>query len=370
MIYGTRLKQAREFSKLTQRAVDQEIGLNQGRLSEAERDAYTLSAEALVEFAALTEFPVEFFLEPPRVIFDTTPIHFRARAGMRAKDARQAEFTGEIVVEAVFNMLDYLEGPRLRLNSLEAETSPEEAAKQARSMLGISWHEPVTALPLLLEHAGLLVVGLPLQADRRDAFSLWLSEVPVLALLDTDAGDRQLWSVAHEMGHLLMHRGIGASRSIEDNSDEYAMHFLTPLDVIKREIPPTATLQQFALLKRRWGVSIAALVRTARRLDIIDDDRYMSLFRQMSARGERLRERAAISPIKPRGFRAMAETLYGPTPAAGLDKSCRWSVAFAENVLNRHATSFELPLQPVSNVVSLHGVRRTHHRNRFPTYKG
>ena len=66
MIYGARLRQAREFNKLTQRAVDQEIGLNQGRLSEAERDAYALSAAALVEFAELTGFPVEFFLRTSR----------------------------------------------------------------------------------------------------------------------------------------------------------------------------------------------------------------------------------------------------------------------------------------------------------------
>lgn len=365
MIYGTRLRQAREFNKLTQRAVDQEIGLNQGRLSEAERDSYALSTEALVEFAALTGFPVEFFLKPSRVTFDSMPIHFRARAGMRAKDARQAEFTGEIVVEAALDMLDQLEGPSLQLRPLPAELSPQEAAQQARSMLGLPWHEPVTALSLLLEHAGVLVVGLPLQGDRRDAFSLWLPEFPVLALLDTDAGDRQLWSIAHEIGHLLLHRGIGASRSLEDDADEFAMHFLTPLAVIKREMPSKATLQQFALLKRRWGVSIAALIRTARRLEIIDDDRYMSLFRQMSARGERLRERAAIVPIKPRGFRVMAETLYGSTPAGGLAKTCRWSMAFAEEVLSRHATSSELPLRPISNVVGLHDVRRGRSQARF-----
>jgi hypothetical protein len=83
----------------------------------------------------------------------------------------------------------------------------------------------------------------------------------------------------------------------------------------------------------------------------------MSLFRQMSARGERLRERSAIAPIKPRGFRVMAETLHGPAPAAGLSKASQWSVGFAEDVLSRHATSSELPLRPVSNVISLFDIR-------------
>jgi Zn-dependent peptidase ImmA (M78 family) len=205
-----------------------------------------------------------------------------------------------------------------------------------------------------------LTVALPLAADRRDAFSLWIQGRPILALLDTDAGDRQLWSTAHELGHLLMHKGVGASRSLETDADEFAMHFLTPLHVIEMEIPANATLHQFALLKRRWGVSIAALVRTARRLDKIDDDRYTSLFRQMSARGERLRERAAIAPIKPRGFRAMAEVLYGSAPAEGLAGAARWTTAFAEEVLRRHAIGAELPLRRPSNVVNLTARRAPH----------
>ena len=61
----------------------------------------------------------------------------------------------------------------------------------------------------------------------------------------------------------------------------------------------------------------------------------------------------------------MAETLYGSTPAGGLAKTCRWTVAYAEEVLSRHATSSELPLRPVSNVVSLHDMRRDRHRARF-----
>lgn len=66
------------------------------------------------------------------------------------------------------------------------------------------------------------------------------------------------------------------------------------------------------MLKRRWQVSIAALIRAAQRLERLDDDRYQSLFRQMSARGQRLREKAVIGPpSEPRGSRAMAEVLYG-----------------------------------------------------------
>jgi Zn-dependent peptidase ImmA (M78 family)/transcriptional regulator with XRE-family HTH domain len=356
VIYGSRLTQAREFALLTQKALAGDIGVSQATLSNAERDRYELPFGPLAEFAAVTGFPTGFFQEPPRVIFDGLPTHFRARAGMSAKEANQAKRAGEVITEAALLMRDKLVGPPLTLQS--CSRSPEEAACRTREALGLSPGEPALGLPVLLEHAGILVIALPLPNTRRDAFSLWFEDHPVLALLDTDAGDRQLWSTAHELGHLVLHRQVGASRELEHEADEFAMHLLTPLEAMRRDVPEHPTIQDFALLKRRWGVSIAALVRTARRLGKIDDQRYTSLFKQMSARGERLRERVAIAPIKPRGFRAMAETIYGPHPAEDLAEAVLWTPAFAEDVLSRHATGSELPSRRVTNVVSLTRARR------------
>ncbi|MET9340281.1 ImmA/IrrE family metallo-endopeptidase [Nonomuraea sp. NPDC003804] len=278
---------------------------------------------------------------------------------MSAKESNQAQRAGEIVVEAALIMLDKLEGPELTFHPLPLGTSPAEAAEYARHELGLSPHEPATGLPVLLEHAGLLVVALPLPNIRRDAFSVWLEEThrPVLALLETDAGDRQLWSTAHELGHLLLHRGVGASRELESEADAFARHFLIPEAALNREMPTYPTMQHFAMLKRRWGVSIAALIRAAKRMERIDEDRYTSLFRQMSARGERLRERISIKPTKPRGFRSMAETLFGPNPSSGLAAMTNWTPAFAEDVLSRHATGSELPSRRVTNVVSINSLR-------------
>ena len=357
MIYGTRLTQAREFALLTQKTLAGDIGVSQTTLSNAERDRYELPFGALAEFATATGFPTGFFQEPPRVIFDGLPTHFRARAGMSAKESNQAKRAGEIITEAALVMRDKLVGPPLTIQSCPRGTSPEEAARWTREILGLSPGEPALGLPVLLEHAGVLVIALPLPNTRRDAFSLWFEDLPVMALLDTDAGDRQLWSTAHELGHAVLHRQAGASRELEHEADEFAMHLLTPLDSMRCDMPEHPTIQDFAMLKRRWGVSIAALVRTARRLGKIDDQRYTSLFKQMSARGERLRERVAIAPIKPRGFRAMAETIYGPHPAEDLAEAALWTPAFAEDVLSRHATGSELPSRRTTNVVSLAPLR-------------
>ena len=374
MIHGERLRQARELAGLTQRELAEAAGIPQPRLSTAERRGDQLPVAVMTEIAAATGFPVEFFESEPALQLPEEPAHFRSQASVRAGQIKQARRAGELIAEQALRMRRSLRSPRLRLTepflesgSAARDVSPEQAAVEARAQLGLPPGEPVTDVPLTLERAGLLVVGLPLPAFRKDAFSHWIGDLPFVALLHTDAGDRQAWSTAHELGHLLLHRNVTQHRNLEAAADEFAMHFLLPLHAFGRELPANPTLQHFAMLKRRWGVSIQAMIRTARRLEAIDPDRYTSLFRQISARGERLKERAALAPIKPRAFHKMAEILYGPAPADGLARDARWTIGFAEQVLSRHATAGELPsrrlLAPASssNVTELDRRRlRTH----------
>ncbi len=366
MIFGARIRQAREMALITQADLARETQIAQAHLSRAERDSYDLGLDRLALIAAHLEFPMEFFTSAPLVEFGRRPLHFRAQATMPMKQADQATRTGEVVVEAVRRLEEQVEGPALRLPGLQTE--PSAAAAAMRQVLGLGPDEPATGLPVLLEHVGVTVIGLPLVAHRRDAFSLWMADRPVVALLDTDAGDRQLWSTAHELGHLLLHREVPASRDIEASADEFATHFLVPPQVLDLEMPAHPTMSEFAMLKRRWGVSIAALIRMARRLGRIDQDQYTSLFKQMSARGERLRERTFIPAIKPRGLRAMAELSYGPSPAPAVAAENHWSVLFAEKVLDRHARADELPRRALArgtlpdNVVSIEAGRRADKR--------
>jgi len=212
----------------------------------------------------------------------------------------------------------------------------EEAVHELRSVLGLDPNEPVTNLLLRLERAGVLVLCVPLAAGPLDAFSDWVGRDAVMWLLDTSAGDRQNWSVAHEMGHLLMR-----SRDC-DIADGFARRFLLPESALTT-VDEATTLQEYALLKRHWQVSMQALVRSAFVYGAISKDRYHGLFRQMSARGERLRERLAVAPQKPRGFRKLAEELWGPSPVPALSTDAQWPETFAADVLSRHATAAELP---------------------------
>jgi len=91
-------------------------------------------------------------------------------------------------------------------------------------------------------------------------------------------------------------------------------------------------------------VSIRMLVRRARSVGLVDDARYESLFRQLSARGWNRAEPGHVPLEKPRAFRKMAELLYG-TDIDRLAAAAGWSTAVTRDVLAQHAAADELPIE-------------------------
>src|SRR2546430_8912654 len=130
----------------------------------------------------------------------------------------------------------------------------------------------------------------------------------------------------------------GAPHELEQQADRFAEAFLLPAAAMREALVPPITLTTLADLKARWGVSLQALIRRARTLEIITPSQYRSLSAQLGARGWRTQEPIAVPVERPRALRQLAELLYGhpiETPrladAMGLDPS------FIQDLLEAHA---------------------------------
>jgi Zn-dependent peptidase ImmA (M78 family) len=197
-----------------------------------------------------------------------------------------------------------------------------------------------------MERAGIVVLGLPFATADLDAFSAWCLDEPLIALMGGPPGDRLRFSAAHELGHLVLHGPDQRGREIELQADEFAAELLTPMDVMARMMPKHLTLSSLAMLKTEWGVSIKALIRRARELDFIDQDRATSLYKQISARGWNKSEPGYVAQEKPRAFRKLAELYYGTGPnVERLADESGWSQELVFAVLEQYATPEELPHQ-------------------------
>lgn len=118
--------------------------------------------------------------------------------------------------------------------------------------------------------------------------------------------DRVRFTMAHELGHLVMH--AMPTENMEREADRFAAEFLMPEYDIRPQLIDV-TLNLLAILKRVWRVSMAALLKRARDLRAISEKKATALWKKMSALGFRKREPAELdlSPERPRLLRNLID---------------------------------------------------------------
>lgn len=358
MIYGARVRQAREFCGLTQAQLADKVRRDQSLIAYIENESKEPSDDLLDAIAEHTKFPVSFFARPPDVELPAGSLIFRAHAALTRREAIEAHRLAEIVFCIGIHLTNKVEAP---IPSIQGRTEPvQEAAKKTRMALGLAANAPVRRLIRTLEKAGVWVLPLP-SLEGRDAFSGWAPfngcDIPVISISTGRPGDRLRFSVAHELAHLVMHKTLPMKSvaEIENEADVFASEFLMPTDEIYKDLLPPITLTKVARLKPKWGVSMQALIVRARSLALISQRQYHYLFQQLTARGWRDAEPSNLDVAveKPRLIAKMAEVAYGSSAVTKIASAMHLSQAAVQDVLSHFAKKedFDEPIGMNEKVV-------------------
>lgn len=342
MFNGQRIRQAREYKGFTQKQLAKTIGVTQGAIAQIEGGFKSPSSGVMERIAAHTQFPLGFFTTELKTEFPREWIMFRSHASMTKRQAVEACRYAEITYE-IFSVLEpYVDLVRLSLPKMPG-AYPDKAAKETRKALRLLHDDPIPNLTNIVERAGVIILSLPSQLKGRDAFSFWLgteSPTPIVAISKERPTDRLRFSVAHEIGHLVLGH-IGKYRPEEEAAaDEFAAELLMPQRAMRLEITSPVTLSGIATLKPRWKVSIQALIRRAAELNIIAERQYRYLMEQISTKGWRTREPANLDvpEEKPRSLRQMAEIVYGnPIDMERLATDANLNVFMVRQIIDSYA---------------------------------
>lgn len=315
MIYGERIRQAREFKGLTQTQLANAVGIKQSAISEIEYNEFSPSETLLEKIANQTGFLPSFFELEPNDNLAVGTLKYRARRSATAREEAMVYQYANLLYQQIKKVcLDVLMPPN-RLPQVP-NTPIKKAVRITRDELGLTQNEPIKKLLRTIEKNGVVILNLPRNMPKIDAFSTWAKldeERPLIALLAGRPMDRIRFSISHELGHLVLHQSIRPSlKIIENEADEFASAFLLPEQAMREEIKPPVTLTLLAKLKLRWGVSIQALIMRAYKLKIITQRQAKYLFSQMSANGWRTREPSNLDLEMelPRLVRNMIESRY------------------------------------------------------------
>jgi len=108
---------------------------------------------------------------------------------------------------------------------------------------------------------------------------------------------RRNFSLAHELGHILMHSSESfdelekdKKKQIEQEADCFAASFLLPKDAFNEDLQYPNDLDFYINLKQKWHVSILAMIMRAKDLKRINGNTYLSLIKKYSYRKYRTNE--------------------------------------------------------------------------------
>lgn len=285
-----RLTVARERRRMSKRELALRADLTERTIVGLENGEHPAKEETIDVLARALEFPRSFFSAGDINPIPPAGASFRALSKMKAPDRDAVLASGSIA----FEITRYMEGrfrlPDPNVPDLRTARDPVAAAGALRREWAIG-EKPIRNMIHLLELHGVRVFSLDEESAEVDAFSLWQDGRAFVFLNTLKSGERGRFDAAHELGHLVLHRhGDVQGRKAENEADAFASAFLMPEASVRTAIRSFPRLDSLVTLKQRWGVSVAALVRRLRDVNLLNAWQYRHLFMQVSQRGWRKNE--------------------------------------------------------------------------------
>ncbi len=300
---GERIKQARLMRRMSLRAVAGELGLSATAISKYEKGTVTPGSKTLLQLARALDVGVEFFLRPT-LVGDIVPA-FRKKSCLARKEeaAMLASIRDCLERYLETESITSLQTPCFALprgfpQKLEAIDEVEQAAVDLREawQLGL---DPIENLVQLVEDKGIKVV----LVEGESAFDACTfvagtdGTPPVIALRKGLPGDRMRFSLAHELGHLLLE--ITGEEDAERVANRFAGALLVPEEAARFELGEHRRRLDFYelhLLKHKYGLSMQAWIYRAKDLGIISYSLFRSLNQEFRARGWHTKEPGEAHP--------------------------------------------------------------------------
>ena len=297
---------AREIRGITQTDLARVSGIDQGRISRYEGGVKTIPEDELKILAKALAFPTTFFYrDGKRYGAETGEIFHRKRDNVSI--IQQKVIDGllnarRLEIEDLLNSFD-IEAPyTIPRYDIRDFSNYEEPIDQIATLVRAAWNMssgPVNNLIEQLEAASCMVFSYDFGTDKIDEAIQWIEPSPPVVLVNSRApGDRLRFSLAHALGHLVMHRNNPPYPAMEPEADLFASAFLMPAEDIRPELRPV-TIDHMLQLKPYWKVSMQALIHRCRDIGEISDRKYTSLFQMLSRAGYRKNEPITISSEKP-----------------------------------------------------------------------
>ena len=302
---GQRLRQARLYNGLSINDLAEILGVTKQAISQYETQNVTPEFEKMRILTEKLKFPSSYLFQRDIYDVNTKTTYFRAllSANKNARLQQQVKLKHLAIIYQVLSK--YLEFPILNIPKFKYDNKLdfEQIALELRNYWNIG-EKPIDNISHLLERNGIIVASYPVNQNNIDAYSQKIKvegndRYIIVLSNDKNLAARSNFDAAHELGHILLHDW---NIDIEELSREdfkqqereanyFAAAFLLPKNAFLRDVSLyPRDLKYYIELKKKWKVSISAMLIRANRLGVLTDNQYQYLMKQMAINNWRKRE--------------------------------------------------------------------------------
>jgi Zn-dependent peptidase ImmA (M78 family)/DNA-binding XRE family transcriptional regulator len=299
IIIGERLKEVREVRKMTQEELSQKIGITRASISAFEKGFKFPSIQTVEKLSKELKIPMAYLQnERPSRSNRIGPLSYRKKS--RTSQAFQDQMSRlEEWLEDIYSVYNtYIDFPEVNFLPAEpvdyeflSDDDIEKIAGELRTQWGMGLG-PITNLTDFVEANGIVIGRAFLESDI-DAVSVWRSRRPhILINKSITSCSRIRMSIAHELGHLVLHRLVNEEdyendkkhRIMEKQATYFAGAFLFPMQSFFTEFRSTR-IDALIIMKERWKVSMGAITMRAKNFNLIDETNVSSFYKQLYSKG-------------------------------------------------------------------------------------
>jgi Zn-dependent peptidase ImmA (M78 family)/DNA-binding XRE family transcriptional regulator len=344
---------AREYRGYSQKELAEKLEVTPPIVSRIENGLFQVSDEMLDKLSLQLVMPKNFFYEP--ISISPLGIHFYRKAkGIPQKIL--SSLNAEINIDSL-RIEKLLQAAKITVDNIpyidpESNIDKFKTSADIAIALRYAWKIPkghIENLVEILENAGVIVILSPYNTRFFDAVSFSTKSGRYIIFANSlMSGDRLRFSLAHELGHIVMHRF--PYETIEDEANDFASEFLMPKSDIKHYLS-NLTFESLANLKRYWKVSMQAILVRANRLGEITNNQYRYLWMQMAKLGYKLQEPIDIPQEQPS---LLSELIKLHIQEYGYsDEELKCILYLSDDEYHKYNSSAIIPLRVISTIKNI-----------------
>ena len=281
-ILSSNIKRYRSRKKLTQQDLSELSGVSLPAIKNIERKKGLPRTNTLLAISTALDCRLQDLVRP---IGELSSVRFRARSRMNRREqilAQVSKWLNDFAfLEALLSDKEEYSLHKLAGNS--KKLSPIQYAEEARRIVGLEPDEPIHDICGLLESCGIKILALSYSSDAFNGLSVGEDDMGPAIIINTwerISIERQIFSTAHELGHLLMHlsdydgKARSEDKTQEEEADLFAGYFLMPEQGFDSEWEETAGMpfvERVMKIKSIFKVSYKTVLYRLKQQGIADD---------------------------------------------------------------------------------------------------